>query len=58
MPLHSEIKLEPQVHETAHDMFPSLIFHDRQLRRVMKEYATYYNVARPHQGIRQKIPAW
>ncbi|GAB4578279.1 MAG: hypothetical protein Fur0022_10130 [Anaerolineales bacterium] len=34
-----------------------LIFHERQLRRVMKEYTPYYNAARPHQGIRQKIPA-
>jgi transposase InsO family protein len=34
-----------------------LIFHERQLRRVMKEYTTYDNTARPHQGVRQKIPA-
>ncbi|GAB4578274.1 MAG: integrase core domain-containing protein [Anaerolineales bacterium] len=33
-----------------------LIFHERQLRRVMKEYTQYYNTARPHQGLRQKIP--
>jgi len=34
-----------------------LIFHERQLQCVMKEYTTYYNTARPHQGLRQKIPA-
>jgi putative transposase len=34
-----------------------LIFHEWQLRRVLKEYATYYNPVRQHQGIRQKIPA-
>jgi putative transposase len=34
-----------------------LIFHEKQLRNVMKEYTAYYNTARPHQGMRQKIPA-
>ena len=33
-----------------------LIFHTQQARRVMKAYTRYYNTARPHQGIRQKIP--
>jgi putative transposase len=34
-----------------------LIFHERQLQRVMKDYTTYYNATRPHPGIRQKVPA-
>lgn len=33
-----------------------LIFNDPQLYRVMKEYVGYFNWARPHQGIAQKIP--
>ena len=35
-----------------------LIFHEQQLRRVMKKYATYYETARPHQGIDQQMPAY
>jgi hypothetical protein len=27
-----------------------------QLQRALKEYQTYYNGSRPHQGIDQKIP--
>ncbi len=34
-----------------------LILHDRHLQRVLNEYATYFNHARPHQGIDQQIPA-
>jgi transposase InsO family protein len=34
-----------------------LIFRRNQLRRVVKEYAEYYNRTRPHQGIGQRIPA-
>lgn len=34
-----------------------LIFTDRQLYRVIREYVEYFNHARPHQGIGQKIPA-
>jgi putative transposase len=34
----------------------SLILHDRHLRRVVKEYTVYFNQARPHQGIKQRIP--
>ncbi len=34
-----------------------LILHDRHLHRVLKEYVTYFNHARPHQGIEQRIPA-
>jgi transposase InsO family protein len=33
-----------------------LIFHRSQVRRLVKQYATYYNLARPHQGIEQRIP--
>jgi putative transposase len=33
-----------------------LVLNQRQLKRAVKEYASYYNDARPHQGIRQCIP--
>lgn len=33
-----------------------LIFSGHQLHRVIKEYATYFNRMRPHQGIAQEIP--
>jgi putative transposase len=33
-----------------------LILTERQLYRVIKEYVMFFNVARPHQGINQKIP--
>jgi transposase InsO family protein len=33
-----------------------LILHEKQLQRVLKEYMTYFNQARPHQGIAQQIP--
>jgi transposase InsO family protein len=33
-----------------------LVFGDRQLHRVIKEYVEYFNRARPHQGIGQRIP--
>jgi hypothetical protein len=32
------------------------ILSERHLRRVMKEYGEYFNHARPHQGIEQRIP--
>jgi putative transposase len=32
-----------------------LILSERHLRRVVTEYVTYYNHARPHQGINQRI---
>ncbi len=32
------------------------IVNERQLQRVMKEYVTYFNSARPHQGIGHRIP--
>jgi putative transposase len=33
-----------------------LILSERHLHRVIKEYVQYFNMARPHQGIRQTIP--
>ncbi len=35
-----------------------LLLSERQLRRVLREYVeTYFNSARPHQGLSQRIPA-
>jgi putative transposase len=49
---------ERLVGSIKHECFDHmLIFHPQQARRVMKEYPSYYNTARLHQGIRQKIPA-
>jgi len=33
-----------------------LILNQRHLLRVLREYTTYYNAARPHQGINQQAP--
>ena len=33
-----------------------LIFNETHLRRVLREYLTYYNGARPHQGLAQQSP--
>jgi putative transposase len=33
-----------------------LIFHEKQLSRLLKAYAVYFNQARPHQGLGQRIP--
>jgi putative transposase len=33
-----------------------LILNERQLHRKIKEYVTYFNTARPHQGIGHRIP--
>jgi hypothetical protein len=33
-----------------------LIINQAHLRRVMREFVTYYNTARPHQGIGQQTP--
>jgi len=33
-----------------------LIFNEKHLGRVLKEFKAYYNFNRPHQGIRQTIP--
>ena len=34
-----------------------LIFHEKQLHRVLRAYVKYFNEARPHQGIQQQVPA-
>ncbi len=34
-----------------------VIFTERHLRRLAAEYVAYYNQARPHQGLNQRIPA-
>ena len=33
-----------------------LILQERQLQRVLNAYVSYFNQARPHQGIQQRIP--
>jgi hypothetical protein len=33
-----------------------LILGERHLRSVLTEYRAHYNIARPHQGIAQRIP--
>jgi putative transposase len=33
-----------------------LIINQSHLRRVMREYVTFFNTARPHQGIDQQMP--
>jgi len=33
-----------------------LIFHEKQLHRLLKAYVIYFNQARPHQGIQQQRP--
>jgi hypothetical protein len=33
-----------------------LVLSQRQLERLVKDYASYYNSSRPHQGIQQRIP--
>ena len=33
-----------------------LIWNEAHLRRVLKEYVTYYNTRRPHQGLGQDTP--
>src|SRR2546421_11716045 len=34
-----------------------LIVQEKQLQRLLKVYVRYYNQARPHQGLEQRIPA-
>lgn len=34
-----------------------VILSEQHLRRVLKDYVAYFNQARPHQGIEQRIPA-
>jgi hypothetical protein len=33
-----------------------IILNERHLHRIVKKYKTYFNHARPHQGIDQRIP--
>ncbi len=33
-----------------------MIFGEHNLQRVLKDYVAYYNHARPHQGLGQRIP--
>ena len=33
-----------------------LIFNERHLDHILRQYNQYYNRARPHQGLRQQIP--
>jgi putative transposase len=33
-----------------------LILHEQQLSRVLRAYVSYFNQARPHQGLQQQIP--
>lgn len=33
-----------------------IIINQRHLRQVMLDYTSYYNTARPHQGIEQRLP--
>jgi hypothetical protein len=33
-----------------------LVFDERRLERVLREYVKFFNGARPHQGLRQRIP--
>jgi len=33
-----------------------LIFHEKQLQRVLNGYIAYFNRAQPHQGVRQQLP--
>lgn len=37
-------------------MIHLLILHEQQLSRVLQAYVTYFNRARPHQGLQQRIP--
>jgi hypothetical protein len=33
-----------------------LVLGETQLRRILREYTTYFNRDRPHQGLQQRIP--
>lgn len=33
-----------------------LIFHEKQLHRILRTYVKYFNEARPHQGLQQQVP--
>jgi hypothetical protein len=41
-------------HRECLDAF--LIFHEKQLSRLLKAYVVYFNQARPHQGLGQRLP--
>ena len=34
-----------------------LVLGEAHLRRILREYVAYFNTARPHQGLRQRVPA-
>ncbi len=34
-----------------------LVLGEGHLRRILWEYVAYFNTARPHQGLRQRVPA-
>jgi putative transposase len=42
------------VRREALDYF--IFIHEKQIKNILKEYITYHNSLRPHQGIAQKIP--
>ena len=48
-------RLIRSVREEALDWF--IIFSEKQLRKILTEYFSYFNNLRPHQGIGQNIPA-
>jgi hypothetical protein len=49
---------KPQSREDCSQIKPRklLIINQAHLRRVMREFVTYHNSARPHQGLDQQIP--
>jgi hypothetical protein len=34
-----------------------IVLGEGQLRRILREYVAFFNTARPHQGLRQRVPA-
>ena len=34
-----------------------LVLGEAHLRRILREYVAYFNTARPHQGLGQRVPA-
>jgi Integrase core domain len=62
---HSDEKLAPNIIDKYKRFLGSvrrecldhfLIFHEKQLSRLLKAYVLYFNQARPHQGLGQQIP--
>ncbi|MCP3936534.1 MAG: transposase family protein [Actinomycetia bacterium] len=48
---------ERWVRSVRHELLDrTLIWNQRQLRRLLDEYVTHYNAHRPHQGIEQRAP--